>query len=202
MAWVAMPSCALASDAGPLTNSIASTSAAQVVGGASATYGLTAVLSSPVLIALISGLMAGGFTLAATRRSTDASRSLERHKFRYEIGRMAAEKRLAAYVMLAAMVSEAYRKKTTLDWALKEWVVPLNDAKNYYYDNRFYFSRELGAAFRDVSKSLQAEYPKKEVLELNLNSFFHVVRSDLLLADLEESAQRAVKAAVAMPDEG
>jgi hypothetical protein len=160
-----------------------------------------AILRSPVVVALVSGLLAGGFTLWATRRNTAASRSLERHRFRYEIGRMAAEKRLDAYCRLAGLVSEAYRKKTTLDWKLKEWVAPVNAAKNFYYDNRYYFSAALGGAFRDVAKGLQHEHPSRDKLEQDLNAFFRAVRDDLLLADLEESAQRAVKAAVAFPDE-
>jgi hypothetical protein len=159
------------------------------------------ILKSPAVVALISGLLAGGFTLAATRRTTDASRSLERHKFRYEIGRMTAERRLDGYCTLAALVSTAYRKKTTTDWSLKEWVAPLYDAKNYYYDNRYYFSTALGTAFREVSKDLQHEHPNRDRLEQHLNAFFRAVRADLLLADLEESAQHAIKAAAAMPDE-
>jgi len=158
------------------------------------------ILSSPALIALVSGLLAGGFTLAATRRETSASRALERHKFRYEIGRIAAEKRLCAYTDLAARLATAYRKKTTTDWEKKEWVAPLHEAKNFYYDHRFYFSVDLGRAFRDVAEGLGLDYPKREVLEKNLNAFFDVVRRDLLLADLEESAYRAVKAAVAERD--
>ena len=160
-----------------------------------------AILSSPVLVALVAGLMAGGFTLAATRRNTEASRSLERHKFRYEIGRMTAERRLEAYCALASKVSEAYRKKTTIDWNLMEWVEPLNHAKNYFYDNRYYFSGDLGNAFRNVAKGLAHEHPNRDRLEESLNAFFHAVKADLLLGDLEESAQRAIKAAVALPDE-
>ena len=122
---------------------------------------------------------------------------LEKHRFRYEIGRMAAERRLCAYIELAERVADAYRKKTTTDWEKREWVAPLNSAKNYFYDHRFFFSRALGSAFRAVSKSLQADAPKKEILETNLNDFFRAIREDLLLDDLEASATRAIKAAVA-----
>lgn len=158
--------------------------------------GLEEFLSSPALIALVSGLVTGGFTLLATRREAGASRALERHRFRYEIGRMAAERRLLAYIELAAKLATAYRKKTTTDWEKKEWVTPLHDAKNFYYDNRFFFSSRLGLRFRDVASSLGLEHPKKELLEQHLNEFFSVVRTDLLLEDLEHSAYRAIKAAV------
>ena len=158
---------------------------------------LVALFSSPFLVALVSGLLAGGFTLAATRRETKASRALERHRFRYEIGRMAAERRLGAYVELAALLATAYRKKTTTDWEKKEWVSPLHDAKNFYYDHRFFFSPECGGAFRSLADGLGMDHPKRDILEQNLNSFLDVVRRDLLLADLEESAYRAVKAAAA-----
>ncbi len=156
---------------------------------------LEVIVSSPALVALFSGLAAGMFTLAATRRQSKASRSLERHRFRYEIGRMAAERRLSAYIELAELVADAYRKKTTTDWEKKEWVAPLNDAKNYYYDHRFFFSKRLGSTFRAIVKGLGMDAPKREILETNLNDFFTAVREDLLLGDLEASAARAIKAA-------
>ena len=49
-------------------------------------------------------------------------------------------------------------------------------------------------AFGEVAGSLGIEFPKRDILEKNLNGFFSVVRDDLLLRDLAESVQRAVEA--------
>ncbi len=154
-----------------------------------------------IILAGVAGAFIGGvFTLIATRMTSRSSRSLERHKFRYEIGRMAAEKRLQAYIDLASLACAAYRKRFSCDWATGEWKDTCHTFFNYYYDNRFFFSQRLGEAFGTLRQSLNVEYPKREIVEQHLNVFFDTVSADLLLSDLEESARRAVKAAVSLPD--
>jgi hypothetical protein len=151
-------------------------------------------------VGVFGAIIGGIFTLVATRMTGQSSRALERHKFRYEIGRIAAEKRLQAYIDLAAHACLAYRKRFSTDWSTGEWKDSYHLFANYYYDNRFFFSQSLGESFGNLKQSLNVEYPKREIVEQHLNAFFDTVSADLLLADLEESARRAVKAAVTLPE--
>ena len=159
---------------------------------------------STVLAAILSGaagaVIGGVFTLVATRRAGMSSRSLERHKFRYEIGRITAEKRLEAYIALASLACCAYRTRFSTDWETGEWKQSYHEFVNYFYDNRYFFSRSLGEAFGRLKESLSLDFPKRDIAEEHLNAFYEVVRDDLLLSDLEESARRAVEAAVEAPD--
>jgi len=147
-------------------------------------------------VALATGLVSIVSGMIGARIQRSHGRELERDRFRHDIASRTAEARLTVHTELAAKVADAYRKTINRGGDHNH---PLDSAKNYYYDNRFFFSRDLGNAFRSISKSLAVKNPNKQVLEENLNTFFNVIRDDLLLKDLSESVSRAVSTAKATP---
>ena len=101
------------------------------------------ILASPAVVAIVSGILAGAFALLGAWAQSRSGREVERHRFRHDIGALTAQERLRAHVEIARKLTEAYRKKMNQDGDPRK---ALNDAKNFYYDNRFFFSSELGKA--------------------------------------------------------
>ncbi len=147
------------------------------------------VLQSPAVTTLIGclGVIAGTGIGAWIQRGH--GRELERDRFRHEVATRTADERLKVYIQLAAKVAEAHRAKMNSQPTVQQL---LDSAKNYYYDNRFFFSSRLGAAFRKADESLAIAAANKDILRDNVNGFFDAVRADLLLEDLAESVTRAV----------
>ncbi len=131
-------------------------------------------------------------------------RAIEQHRFRHEIGQFTAQERLSAYVRLGELVTDAYRERTTHDWKnAAEMAIArdrLNDAKNFFYDRHYFFTDALSKNFQRISRSLSLEWPDRDVIEENLQSFINTIRTDLLLDELADSAIRAVDAAAAGGD--
>lgn len=150
---------------------------------------ITKVLESPVLLAGITGAVSilSGIVGAAIQRGV--GKEVERDRFRHDIACKTTETRLGVHVDLASALAEAYRDKRNCAASAQK---KLDDFKNFYYDHRYFFSPQLGTAFRDVVKSLSHERCDPNILEDNVNTFFNAIRDDLLLPELSQSVSRAV----------
>jgi hypothetical protein len=72
-------------------------------------------------------------------------REVERHRFRHEIGHVAARERMTAYMKLGELATRTYRKTMGGgDWKDPQVVAAAlgarNEAKNYFYDHHYFFS--------------------------------------------------------------
>lgn len=149
----------------------------------------TSFWQSNAFVALIGMVTALIAVWIGAKLQRGQGREVERDRFRHDVASQTAEERLKAYVELAKKVALAYRTKVNAQSGAQ---TALDEAKNFYYDNRFFFSNTAGSAFREAEESLSLPTPSRDILTKNLNDFYNTVREDLLLRDLAESVQRAV----------
>jgi hypothetical protein len=147
------------------------------------------ILASPAVLTAVAGLLSIISAFVGARIQRGIGRQIERDRFRHDIAAKTAEMRLTAHKELASLLAQAYRDKRNSAAPAPN---SLNTFKNYYYENRYFFSNELGDAFRLVKESLSIAACDFAVLEQNVNAFFNVLRNDLLLRELSESVHRAV----------
>lgn len=148
------------------------------------------VLETPSAIAAVTGTASLLSVIAGAVIQRGIGKDVERDRFRHDIACRTADVRLTAHKDLTLVVSKAYRDKRNCSSDAQQ---ALLDAKNFYYDNRYFFSPQLGTAFMDVAKSLALARCDTTILENNMNAFFNCVRDDLLLRDLSASVSRAIR---------